>query len=117
MKSESDKLPSRRPIESSSERDSMARKRYQKAQLWLEGETWLGRWREDVLVNGVRRRVRVQRELGTRRDYPTQRLAQRELDRLIEHVNSLSYRPRPTAKFADFARRWEKDVLSQYGKS
>jgi integrase len=95
----------------------MARKRYQKGQLWLEGEIWFGRWREDVLIDGVRKRVRVQKEIGTRRDCPTKRLAQREFDRHIEHVNDLSYRPRPTARFADFARKWEKDVLSQYGES
>jgi integrase len=95
----------------------MARKRYQKGQLWLEGEIWFGRWREDVLIDGARKRVRVQKEIGTRREYPTKRLAQRELDRQIEHVNDLSYRPRPTARFADFARKWEKDVLSQYGES
>jgi hypothetical protein len=113
----SDKLSPHRAIESSSERGSMARKRYQKGQLWLEGEIWFGRWREDVLIDGVRKRVRVQKDIGTRRDYPTKRLAQRELDRQIEHVNDLSYRPLPTARFADFARKWEKDVLSQYGES
>lgn len=86
----------------------MARKRYQRGQLWLEGEIWFGRWREDVLIDGARKRVRVQKEIGTRREYPTKRLAQRELDRQIEHVNDLSYRPRPTARFADFARKWEK---------
>jgi integrase len=32
-------------------------------------------------------------------------------------VNDLSYRPRPTVRFADFARKWEKDVLSQYRES
>ena len=95
----------------------MARKRYQKGQLWLEGEIWFGRWREDVLIDGVRKRVRVQKEIGTRREYPTKRLAQRELDRQIEHVNDLSYRPRPTARFRDFAKKWERDVLSQYGQS
>jgi len=95
----------------------MARKRYQKGQLLLEGGTWYGRWREDVLVNGVRKRVRVQREIGTTREYPTKRLAQRELDKQIEHVNALGYRPRPTAKFRDFAAKWETDVLSQYGES
>ena len=95
----------------------MARKRYQKGQLWLEGETWYGRWREDVIEGGVRRRVRVQQEIGSRKEYPTKRLAQRELDKRIEHVNAISYRPRPTAIFATFAEKWEREVLSQYGKS
>jgi integrase len=95
----------------------MARKRYQKGQLWLDGEIWLGRWREDVLVEGVRKRVRIQKEIGTRKDYPTKRLAQRALDRQIEHVNNVEYRPRPTATFAGFARKWEREVLSQFGPS
>lgn len=104
------------PIESSSERGSMARKRYQRGQLWLEGDRWYGRWREDVL-GGVRKRVRVQEEIGTHKEYPTKRLAQRELDKRIEHVNAIAYRPRPTATFGDFAKKWEREVLRQFGES
>ena len=95
----------------------MARKRYQKGQLWLEKDGWHGRWREDVIVNGVRQRPRRQGLIGTLKDYPTKRLAQRALDEHIEHVNKISYRPMPTAKFADFAQNWEAKVLSQYGDS
>jgi hypothetical protein len=95
----------------------MARKRYQKGQLSLEGGKWYGRWREDVLVGGVRKRVRVQQEIGTRAQYPTERLALRELDKRIEHVNAISYRPRPSATFAQFAEKWEREVLSQFGES
>lgn len=95
----------------------MARKRYQKGQLLLKDGTWYGRWREDVLVDGVCKRARVQREIGATREYPTKRLAQRELDKQIEHVNALSYRPRPAARFRDFAAKWETDVLSQHGES
>ena len=79
----------------------MARRRYQKGQLWLEGDTWQGRWREDVLVHGSRKRVRVEQGIGTRKEYPTKRLAQRGLDKRIEHVNAI--RPKPTASFAVFA--------------
>jgi integrase len=89
----------------------------QKGQLWLEGDRWFGRWREDVVQTGFRARVRVQEEIGTRKEYPTQRLARRALDDRIAHVNALSYRPRPTAIFADFARKWEREVLSQFGQS
>jgi integrase len=94
----------------------MARKRYQKGQLWLEGNRWLGRWREDVLTNGVKR-VRIQVVIGTRNEYPTQRLARRALDERMAHVNAIDYRPRPTATFAEFAQKWEREVLSQFGKS
>jgi integrase len=51
------------------------------------------------------------------KNYPTKRLAQRALDDRIAHVNKVSYRPMPTAKFADFALNWEQKVLSQYGDS
>src|SRR5438876_10280198 len=67
-------LQPHRAIESSRERDSMARRRYQKGQLWLEGKTWYGRWREDVLVGGVRKRIRRQGAIGSFKDYPTKRL-------------------------------------------
>jgi integrase len=93
----------------------MARRRYQKGQLWKEAGVWHGRWREDAY--GTRKRIRHHEVVGTTRDFPTKRLAQRALDERIAHVNRVTYRPRPTAKFAEFARTWEKDVLSQYRKS
>lgn len=95
----------------------MARRRYQKGQLWLVGNTWVGRWREDVLVDGVRKRVRRQEPVGTTKDYPTKRLAQRALDDRLSHVNKITYRPMPTAKFADFVHGWEMKVLTQFGRS
>jgi integrase len=104
-------------IGSSSESGSMARRRYQKGQLWLEAKTWIGRWREDALVLGIRKRIRRQEAIGSITDYPTKRLAQRALDDRIAHVNKITYRPMPTAKFADFARSWESKVLSQFRDS
>ncbi|MHB8502379.1 MAG: tyrosine-type recombinase/integrase [Candidatus Acidiferrales bacterium] len=95
----------------------MARRRYQKGQLWLEKDGWHGRWREDVIVNGVLERLRRHGIIGTSKDYPTKRLAQRALDEHIAYVNKISYRPMPTAKFADFAQNWELKVLSQFGDS
>jgi integrase len=49
--------------------------------------------------------------LGTREDYPTEKLAQRELDEQLKTVNSLTYKPTPTATFSEFATRWERDIL------
>jgi len=82
--------------------------------LWLDGKTWYGRWREDVLVGGVRKRIRREEAIGSLKDYPTKRLAQRALDDRIAHVNKVSYRPRSTAKFRDFAQNWKEKVLSQF---
>src|SRR5437773_7252081 len=108
MHHDSAKLSPHRAIESSRERDSMARRRYQKGQLWLDEKTWYGRWREDVIVNGVRQRPRRHEIIGTLKDYPTKRLAQRALDEHIAHVNKISDRPLPTAKYADSAESWQQ---------
>lgn len=104
-------------IGSSSERNSMARKRYQKGQLWLEEDGWHGRWREDVIVDGIRKRPRREEVIGALKEFPTKRLAQRALDERIAYVNKITYRPMPSAKFKDFADSWVKKVLSQYGPS
>src|SRR5947208_13748245 len=104
MDQDSSRLSPHRAIESSRERDSMARRRYQKGQLWLDGKTWYGRWREDVLVGGLRKRIRREEEIGSLKDYPTKRIAQRALDDRIAHVNKVSDRPTTTAKFRAFAQ-------------
>jgi len=96
---------------------SLARRRFQKGQLLLLGEKWFGRWREDRIENEKIRRVRVQEYIGTRKEYPTRRLAERVLNDRLSVINHASYRPRHAAKFADFALNWEQRVLSQYGDS
>ena len=67
--------------------------------------------REDVLVAGVRKRFQRQEAIGTSKDYPTKRLAQRALDDRIAHVNKVSYRPMPAAKFAATRRQMVPSVL------
>jgi integrase len=104
-------------IEPSGERGSMARRRFQNGQLSLKGKTWYGRWREDVLVDGVVKRVRRKAAIGSKSDYPTRPLALRAFADRIAHVNKISYRPMPTAKLRDFAQSWETKVLMQYGQS
>lgn len=105
------------PLKGSSER--MARKRYQRGQLIQKGKKrklWVGRWREDrIRPDGTHYRVRVSEVLGSLKDYPTRRLAERALERRLAEteVNSLSYQPRPTALFEEFAIKWRRDVLSQ----
>lgn len=99
--------------------ERMARKRYQKGQLFQKGtrqKVWVARWREDVIrADGSRSRLRRSEVLGTLKQYPTRRLAERALERRLSEteVNSLNYRPRPTASFREFAMKWQKDVLSQ----
>src|SRR5215471_14773816 len=96
---------------------SLARRRFQQGQLLLLGERWFGRWREDRIESGQVRRIRVQEYLGSKKDYPTRRLAERALGDRLSVINHVSYRPRPTTTFAEFAASWESKVLSQFGAS
>jgi len=94
----------------------MARKRFQRGSVYLCGKTpmWYGRYREDVLEeDGQRRRVRRNMPLGSKKEYPTQRLAERVLDRLLFRINDPSYRPSRVATVAEFAERWKEQVLLQ----
>jgi integrase len=97
---------------------SMARRRYQRGQLSSIEGNWIARWREDIIAsNGQVRRVRRKETIGTVKEYPTKRLAQRELDRRLKDVNAEDYRPRPQATFAEFAERWMDTVMKQHKPS
>jgi integrase len=100
---------------------SMARRRYQKASLFFRSgkrrKVWVGRWREDVIENGQVRRIRRAEVLGTLSDFPTRKLAQRELDTRLTEINSPSYRARPTATFEQFARSWKAKILPSWKPS
>jgi len=92
----------------------MARKRFQRGRLILRGvrnPVWVGRWREDIIENGQIRRREVAEILGTKADYPTRKLALRALEGRLSPINNVSYRPRPVAKFSDFAEKWQRIVL------
>ena len=95
----------------------MARRRFQRGYLFLNqkknGADWVGRWREDVLVDGVVKRKKRAVILGSRREYPTRRLAQRALESHLSTVNDLAYRARPVATFEQFGTKWEANVLGQ----
>jgi len=99
----------------------LARRRYQKGHLYLRGkreEVWVGRWLEDELQsdsNVVRRRK--SEVLGTIKQFPTKRLAQRELDARVSVVNSPTYRARPTATFRELAERWKLLVMPNHEDS
>jgi integrase len=105
-------------------KENMARRRFQQGSLKLRkgkrGKVWVARWLEDVIENGRTRRVYRSEVLGTggkRGEFPTARLARRELQARLSVVNDPSYRARPTANFAEFAIRWKASVLVQYKPS
>jgi integrase len=99
--------------------ERMARRRYQRGQLILKGKrqkVWVARWREDTIrPDDSTHRLRRSEVLGTLKEYPTRRLAERALEQRLSEteINSLNYQPRPTATFREFATKWQKDVLSQ----
>jgi integrase len=98
----------------------LARRRYQKGRVFLRGKkdpVWVGRWREDEIDNGNIRRIERSEVLGCKSDFPTKRLAFRELEKRLSVVNDPRYRARPTAKFAEFTSRWESLVLTQHKPS
>lgn len=96
----------------------MARRRYQRGQLLRSGDNWLGRWREDVAdANGVVRRVHKKEVLGTVEDFPTKRLAERELQRRLEPINNVEYRPQRRVTFEALSRKWLKEVLVHQKRS
>jgi integrase len=94
---------------------TMARRRYQRGSITLIGKrikVWLARWREDELQpDGTIQRRRRAEVLGTLQDYPTKRLALRELETKVADVNSVDYKPSPNIHFREFAAKWQDTVL------
>ena len=112
-------------VESSSQQRKvgflLARRRYQKGTLILRGKrekVWVGRWLEDELqTDGTIKRIHKSDVLGSHKDFPTKRLAQRELDGRVSVVNSPTYRARPTATFNDLAEKWKMLVMVNHAES
>jgi len=81
-------------------------------------KVWVGRWREDVIDSaGQLKRVRKTEVLGDVKDFPTQKLAMRELESRVAPINSTSYRAMRSATFSQFAEIWSKNVLTQHKPS
>jgi integrase len=105
-----------RTVDKAKKENALARRRFQRGQLLLLQQTWSVRYYEDVIENGERRRHRVQKALGTLAELPTKRLALRAMEETLAAVNSLAYRPRTTATFREFARRWMEDCKTRKRK-
>jgi integrase len=99
-------------IESSERGDSLARKRYQRGHVFLIGDTWYGKYREDVIeVDGITRRKQVTVTLGSKKDIPTKPLAKRRMELIVSRINAPDYRPGRFAKMDEFATSWQEHVL------
>lgn len=108
-----DSLPIQGQHVSGQRGESLARRRYQKANLELRGNTWTIRFREDMLrSDGSVERKLVRAVVGTRQEYPTRKLARRRADELVSRVNRLDYRPIRVATFAEFVEVWQSRALA-----
>jgi integrase len=106
-------LLSHRVVRSSSERGSMARRRYQRGHVYLDGDKWKGRYREDVIAAEGTERIRREVILGTKRELPTKHLAERRMEVFLAKINGLDYRPGRVATFSEFLERWKSEVLTK----
>ena len=91
----------------------MARRRYQQGGVFGGGSrrpVWVARWREDFIgTDGKIKRVRRSEVLGTKKDFPTKKLALRELEGRVAPVNRPDYRPLKCETFAVFAEAVAKE--------
>lgn len=94
----------------------MARRRLQRGSLFKRADSWIGRWREDIIEGERVRRIKRSEVLGKFKDL-SKREAQRLLDERLQDVNSLCYRPRSTITFSEFVVKWERLVLPNYKPS
>ena len=69
----------------------MARKRYQKGFVYLDGDKWKGRYREDLITGQGTKRVRREVILGSKREM-TKPLAERRMEVVLARINGLDYR-------------------------
>jgi hypothetical protein len=99
----------------------VARRRYQRGTLIQRGKrekVWVGRWLEDeIQPDGTIERIHKSEVLGSLKEFPTKRLAQRELDGRVSVVNSPTYRARPTATFNDLAEKWKMLIMVNHAES
>src|SRR5215472_10312065 len=103
-------IPATTGLPTLQESQKMARRRFQRGSVFLRGKrdpVWVARWREDVVdASGVIHRVRRNEVLGTRKQYPTKKLALRALDEKVAPVNSPSYRALRSETFEQFSKFW-----------
>ena len=89
----------------------MARKRYQKGFVYLDGDKWKGRYREDQITGEGTKRIRREVILGCRREM-TKPLAERRMEVVLAGINGLDYRPGRVATFVEFIEGWKTQMLT-----
>lgn len=80
----------------------------------LRKSSWVARWREDIVgPEGMVRRIRKSRVVGTLAEFPTKKLARRCFNLLLVKVNDPGYRPGRVSTLGEFVEGWRVKVLSQ----
>jgi integrase len=90
----------------------MARKRYQRGCVYLDGEKWKVRCREDVITGQGTKRVRREIIHGHKGEM-NKRLAERRMEVALSRINGLDYRPGRVATFGEFIERWKTEILTK----
>lgn len=95
----------------------MARRRFQDGCLYMrrgkKRSVWVAQYRVDEVDHeGKVHRILRKEVLGTTQELETRRLAQRELAKRLEKINSFSYRPGRTSTLAQFVESWRENVLA-----
>ena len=72
---------------------------------------------DEIQPDGTIERIHKSEVLGSLKEFPTKRLAQRELDGRVSVVNSPTYRARPTATFNDLAEKWKMLIMVNHAES
>jgi integrase len=88
--------------------------RFQRGSLTLRGKrskVWVGRWREDAIVDGRSKRIHRTVVLGTLEEYPNKSLARRALDLRVQKTNSFGYRPCSVITLEALAEKWKELIL------
>ena len=90
----------------------MTRKRYQKGYVYLDGDKWKGRYRDDEITGEGTKRVWREVILGNKREM-TKHLAERQMEIVLSRINGFDYRPGRVATFCEFLERWKTEVLTK----
>src|SRR5439155_777227 len=51
--------------------------------------------------------------LGSKKEFPTKRLAERRMEQHLARINAVGYRPGRIATLGEFIERWKTEVLSK----
>lgn len=97
------------------------RRRHQDGSLFKDstGTRWMGRWWQDVVdpESGEVKPKRMYECVCYVQDCRSEREARRRLDRMIAEATADHFRPAAPLTFAEFAKKWQRDVLPHYKPS